>query len=188
MLTESKYICITDFEATCWDNDPIKRREMEIIEIGSVLVETSTLKIVAEYDRFVKPVRNPVLTDFCKSLTTIKQEQVDKAEPFPLVLKQWVDWMGNRNHITFASWGRYDYNQLIQDCNYHRTFIPIFVWPNVNIKTSVADKLNCKPKGVGSMLDKLGIKFEGIPHRGIDDAKNILKIVQKVYGKPLLPR
>ena len=51
-------------------------------------------EVVDEFHSFVRPVRVPILTEFCKSLTGIKQEQVDTAEVFPVVFKKWQHFIG----------------------------------------------------------------------------------------------
>lgn len=40
--------------------------------------------------------------------------------------------------------------------------------------------MNRAPKGVAKVLARLGMEFEGTPHRGIDDMRNIIRIVRKV--------
>ena len=78
------------------------------------------------------------------------------------------------------SWGDYDRNQLKQDCVFHNTPYP-FDNDHINIKKVVAQHLNLpKPKGIGSMLCYLDLKFIGTPHRGIDDVKNIVQILRKL--------
>lgn len=186
-----KTICIVDFEATCWQD---KRKTgpsghghvyppMEIIEIGAVMADGKTLKKVGEFQAFVRPVREPVLSDFCTALTTIKQENVVRADTFPQVLAKWKVWMGTlskKDDITFASWGAYDFKQLDKDCQYHKEEFP-FLWDDhFNIKIHVADKMGWSRKGVGSAAQRLKLKFEGIAHRGIDDARMIHKILYKV--------
>lgn len=179
-MTKHKFICITDLEATCWDNgNGGRRQEMETIEIGSVLVETSCFEQVAEFQRFIKPVRVPILSDFCKMLTTITQDQVDRAQSFPDAFKEWIDFMNQVDDVVLASWGQYDYNQIAQDCAFHQ--LPFPFKEHVNIKQVVAAKMGWKPNGVRKAVNRLGLTFEGTAHRGIDDAKNIHKIVQKCY-------
>lgn len=176
-MTEHKFVCITDLEATCWnDGNAGKRHEMEIIEIGSVLVDAATLEVVSEFQSFIRPVRNPILSDFCKSLTTITQGQVDKAETFPIVYGKWIEWVNQVDDVVLASWGQYDLNQFIQDCTFHKE---LFTLPHINLKNVVATKMGWKPKGVGKAINTLGLKFAGTPHRGIDDARNIHKIIQR---------
>lgn len=78
-LNQYDYYLVLDLEATCCDRQTIKRHEMEIIEIGAVMVEARNLTIVDEFQTFIKPVRHPIFTEFCKSLTSIAQVQVDRA-------------------------------------------------------------------------------------------------------------
>ena len=81
------YYLIIDLEATCGDDKSIARHDMEIIEIGAVLLHSQTLEIENEYQTFVQPILNPILKDFCKSLTSITQEDVNCASRFPEVIK-----------------------------------------------------------------------------------------------------
>jgi len=37
-----------------------------------------------------------------------------------------------------------------------------------------------KKLGIGGALKHLGLEFDGSPHRGLDDARNIARIVRKV--------
>jgi DNA polymerase III alpha subunit (gram-positive type) len=72
------YICILDFEATCWDNS----RDHEIIEFPSVLLkwnDDNEITIVDEFQIFVKPKKYPVVSEFCRKLTGITQEIVNKG-------------------------------------------------------------------------------------------------------------
>ncbi|MEM8890039.1 MAG: 3'-5' exonuclease, partial [Bacteroidota bacterium] len=79
-----KYI-IVDLEATCW-----KKREKgqinEIIEIGAVAIDEAGNEL-GEFAEFIKPKLNPILSDFCKELTSISQSEIDAAQSFPEVLK-----------------------------------------------------------------------------------------------------
>jgi inhibitor of KinA sporulation pathway (predicted exonuclease) len=56
--------------------------EMEIIEIGAVWLEGDTFQPMADLEQFVKPAKNPMLTEFCRNLTHIKQGQIDSAPCF----------------------------------------------------------------------------------------------------------
>ena len=51
---------IVDLEATCWEGGSPDR--MEIIEIGSVLLESSRGPLSREFDAFVRPVESPQLS------------------------------------------------------------------------------------------------------------------------------
>src|SRR5207249_216855 len=113
---------------------------MEIIEIGALLVETRSLEPVGEFDSFVRPFRHPTLSDFCRELTSIEQEDIDQAAPFPEVLEAFLAWTVNPADVTFASWGQYDLNQLRQDCALHRVNFP-FDAEHLNVKVHFANKV-----------------------------------------------
>ncbi|VEP14293.1 Exonuclease RNase T and DNA polymerase III (fragment) [Hyella patelloides LEGE 07179] len=61
-IEQYQYFLIIDLEATCSDKKEISRQEMEIIEIGAVIVEADNLKIIDEFQTFIKPIRHPILT------------------------------------------------------------------------------------------------------------------------------
>lgn len=131
---------------------------------------------------FVRPILNPALTDFCKTLTSIRQQDVDEAQMFPAVLERFVGWIstfGPKEDVLFSSWGRYDKNQFWRDCELHKVPFP-FDDEHLNLKNHAASRMGWKPRGVGRMLTRLGMKFEGTPHRGIDDVRNIVRITSRV--------
>lgn len=168
-----KTIIIVDLEATCSEKRDI---ENEIIEIGAVKLVDN--KIVSTFGEFVKPVKNPILTDFCKKLTTIEQKDIDTANTFPVVFNKFIDWIGTEN-FTLMSWGFYDKKQFIHDCNIHH--IPTsWIKEHKNIKLMFADATGHKPCGMDKALRILDIPLDGTHHRGIDDAKNIAKIYQQI--------
>ena len=84
------YICVLDFKATCEADD--RAYDHEIIEFSSTLLkynETITnYETVNIFQRYCKPIKNPILTDFCQKLTGIRQEQVNHGVVF---LDAWND-------------------------------------------------------------------------------------------------
>jgi len=70
---------IIDLEATCWERNEGHYGENEIIEMGAIVVDDD-YEIIGEIQRFARPVRNPILSEFCKKLTSIKQSDVDSAQ------------------------------------------------------------------------------------------------------------
>lgn len=168
-----KTIIIVDLEATCSENRDI---ENEIIEIGAVKIQNN--EIVSTFNSFVKPIINPILTNFCKELTSIKQEDVDSAEKFPKVLSDFKSWIGTDDFI-LMSWGFYDKNQFIKDCNLHR-LSSNWIKEHKNIKLMFSDMTGHKPCGMEKALNILHMPLVGTHHRGIDDAKNIAEIYLKI--------
>lgn len=173
---------IVDLEATCCQDGSFPRQEMEIIEIGAVAVEATTAQILDRYQSFVRPVRHPHLTDFCRELTSITQGQVDTAFEFPQVLEEFGRWLASFPDQDFCSWGAYDRNQFEQDCKYHGVPYP-FPGPHRNLKLEFSERRGERKRyGLAGALRALGLEFEGTHHRGIDDALNIARIYPFLNG------
>jgi inhibitor of KinA sporulation pathway (predicted exonuclease) len=177
---QDSYYLIIDLEATCTDDKSLPSDEMEIIEIGAVMLNSKTWEIESEFQQFVKPIRHPLLTEFCHKLTTITQADVDKAPKFPEAMIHLTDWMKEYPRNTFCSWGNYDKKQFQQDCNYHQIDYP-FGASHVNIKEKFSEFLGVsRGYGMAKALEYLGLELKGTHHRGIDDAHNIAKIFRHI--------
>lgn len=175
-----KYI-ILDLESTCWENKILQNKN-EIIEIGAVCVDSNG-EIKSQFNEFVKPKLNPVLSEFCKNLTSITQEQIDSADSFPEVLKRFQEWINLDEDYMLCSWGFYDRGQFKSDCELHRLSTS---WLNkhISLKHQYAEIKNLsRPIGMGGALKIEKLTLEGTHHRGIDDAKNIAKIFTKHLAK-----
>ncbi len=180
MLIPNDYYLIIDLEATCSDDGVVPRHEMEIIEIGAVMQDARTFEIDSEFRTLVRPVRHPVLTPFCTRLTGITQDDVANAPAFRDALESLKEWMYKYDDALFCSWGDYDRNQFRQDCEYHRVAYP-FRSTHLNLKAEFANATGQKKKrGITEALRHLGLDFEGSAHRGLDDARNIARIVRRV--------
>ncbi len=171
---------VIDFEATCSNDGSVRREEMEIIEIGAVMVDARTQQSVDEYQSFVRPVRNEFLTAFCRELTSIRQHDVDNALTFPEVLEDSVAWTQAYPSPLFCSWGNYDRHQLERDCEYHNAIYP-FGDKHVNLKKKFAWANGRKPQGVRAAMKAAGLRFSGTHHRGIDDARNIARLIPYIF-------
>ncbi|MBW4566337.1 MAG: exonuclease domain-containing protein [Mojavia pulchra JT2-VF2] len=185
-LNQYDYFLVLDLEATCCNKKSIKRNEMEIIEIGAVMVEAQTLTTLDEFQTFIKPVRYPVLTQFCQLLTSITQTQVNQAPGYPEACAMLKNWLSKYPNVVFGSWGDYDRNQLKQDSKFHNVPFPI-AYPHVNLKQMFSDSQDLpKRYGMAQALQLANIELEGTHHRGIDDAKNIAKLLPWILNRQKL--
>lgn len=91
MNGEPRYI-ILDLEATCWEG--MRSPDMETIEVGAVVLDSPAAPVEGEFGAFVRPVVHPTLSEFCRRLTSIRQEDVDGADLFPVVLERLQAWIG----------------------------------------------------------------------------------------------
>ena len=176
------YYLIVDLEATCCDQGSVPKHAMETIEIGAVMVEADTWRIVDEFCTFIRPVRYPRLTPFCTALTTIEQHQVDVAPSYPDAIQLFKTWLYQYDNFVFCSWGDYDRIQLERDSQYHQVAFPVSA-QHINIKKRFSKTQGLKRKfGMNKALQQCGLTLEGVHHRGIDDAKNMARMLPYIFG------
>jgi inhibitor of KinA sporulation pathway (predicted exonuclease) len=212
IVTEEIFICVLDFEATCEDQSPIH----EVIEFPSVLYKwtikynkknpmyiiESKVEIISEFQQFVKPKNDPVLSEFCKNLTHITQESVDNGLPFPTVLDNHYKWL--QSHIPYfahqdvfiMTCGDWDLKTMapIEYRNYEMKAVPSIYLQWINIKNEFffhfrTDRnIRSNVRGLAGMVEYLGMEFVGQPHSGIDDCRNIGRVFEKLVSQGYLLR
>jgi len=136
--------CVIDLEATCWERDDVNKQPHEIIEIGAVLLDEN-FNYIKEYSQFVKPQDNPILSEYCKDLTTITQKDVDNAPPIFEVIPQFAEWLAPYENVIFCSWGNFDKNQMQKECDRYLLEFP-FDEAFINIKEKYAEVLHRSKK------------------------------------------
>jgi inhibitor of KinA sporulation pathway (predicted exonuclease) len=172
-----KYLLIVDLEATCCDAATIPNAESEIIEVGASIVRLDTKQEQNSFTSFIKPVRHPTLTPFCTSLTTITQDDVDNAPLLGQVMTMLEEWLKPyQGHYVMCSWGNYDKNHIKSDCQYFKVKNPVNAY-HLNLKAAFAQKQGIKRCGLQKALETVGLTFSGQHHRGIDDARNIARLL-----------
>lgn len=139
-------------------------------------------EIFDEFCQFVKPMIHTQLTDFCKELTTITQAQVDSGETLIKAIQN-LDIFLEKNQITqWGSWGFYDKNQILKDIarfSFNPEDLYLFSIPHVNVSQLYYTSKGLKRKvGVGKALAQNNTAFIGTHHRGIDDVKNIARLLK----------
>lgn len=172
-------LIVYDLEATCWLGRPPKGQN-EIIEIGAYMINDAG-NIEKDFSRFVRPIMNPVLSPFCKKLTSIGQEDVDGADTYDIVIKDFLDWIdeSDMNNYVLISWGEQDVKYFRNDCQLHNIQSD-WVERCINAKNHYK-KITGKNRQFGllSALENEGMIFDGKAHRAITDAYNLSKLVIK---------
>ena len=192
------YICVLDFEATCWDDDGKSRWRMEIIEFPSVLIEWNTktgkTRRLGEFQEYCKPLASEV-SPFCEELTGITQETVNQGGKFPEVIRRHYKWLKTlipveQRDVYIMTVGQWDLAiQLPRDLkrwNMTLKNIPKVYKRFYNIKADFVKFIKPKNKrgfGMAKMLKFLNLKLDGRHHSGIDDCKNTAKIFEKLVRK-----
>jgi len=188
------YICVLDFEATCWE--PMTGMFHEIIEFPSVLVEwnkdTKEKRIIDTIQLYCKPKVNQILSDFCTELTGITQDKIDSGISFTDALiahKSWleknlgeIDKLVEEGRLLILTCGSWDLVHCAPgEFRRHDIHFPHKLYTQfINIKTDFEKFYGYNGGGMKSMLGKLNLSLDGRHHSGIDDCKNITKILFKM--------
>ena len=188
LLAVTRYLLCVDLEATCDEypaglTDEQKqehklavRDDMETIEVGAVVLDLHRdCEIVSEFTSFVCPVLNPVLTDFCKRLTTIEQVDVDSAGAYDQVRQKLDDYLipFKAEGLMWCSWGDYDAKQLARDAVRNRCEPMLANLSHTNAKKWHWKILSCDAMALRPAVEGWGLEWSGQYHRGIDDARNL---------------
>ena len=178
-------LVIVDLEMTCCDDNSIPADQMEVIEIGAVLV-SQTGEVVGRFESFVRPVERPVLTPFCRDFLHIEQSEIDAARPWPVVALQLSAWVARSGTRQWGSWGDSDRRQIEQECARHRTPHPLGWLAHRNLKREFAKSRKIKQCGIAAALRIAGIERQGAAHRALADAENVARIVEaSAGGRPI---
>lgn len=175
-------IIIIDLEATCWEDDGIfQKQHSEIIEIGLCVLHVDTGELELNEGILVKPVFSEI-SSFSTKLTSITQAMIAKDG---ISLKDVISALKEKyqtGRYTWASYGAYDKNMLKEQCKRFNLIYPMSS-NHINVKILLAEKMGLN-KGVGMerALEMLGIPLEGTHQRGVDDAKNIAKILNWILN------
>lgn len=197
-LGSTRYLLCVDLEATCDDYPDgltdeqklehrllVQRDEMETIEVGAVVLDLHHAAAnVGEFCRFVRPMLNPVLTDFCKSLTTIDQVDVDSAGTYADVKKELDEYLApfKADGLMWCSWGDYDAKQLEIDAARAGSSPMLEGLEHTNVKKWHWKILNCRAMSLRPAVENAGIKWSGQYHRGIDDARNLGLLISSMIS------
>lgn len=169
-------VVVLDIEHTCTNDDSIAREERETIELGALLIDTKQFQVLDEFQSLVRPIRHPVISEFCAELTGIKQSELKKSEPFQKVFKDFLNWLPPEDELLLVTWGAYDLIQINIDCSFHQ--LTPFSPPNtLNLKQAYrkACKLK-KPVGLKKAMEISFGAYTGSHHRALDDARNTAKL------------
>lgn len=173
------FVLAVDVEATCDDKGAVPRDDMEIIEIGAVLLDRHW-DIADDFQTFIKPAVHPVLTAFCTKLTTIRQSDVDNAPDAETAFRALQRWLDSYRPHSWYSCGNYDRTQFRRDCQ--RARLP---WPlprnHIDAKDVYRDRYGRKMKGLYPAVAEAGLDWIGTHHRGIDDARNLGRLLRHLY-------
>ncbi|GAW08479.1 3 -5 exoribonuclease 1 [Lentinula edodes] len=195
---------VVDVEGTCEAGSSFDYPN-EIIEFPVCLMrwkddkQRHELVVVDEFRSFVKPSWRPTLSRFCKELTGINQSQVNNAPTFGQVLESVSQFLVK--HGVLDEDGPYDVRDfVVKQCFISKIDMPSWLKGDVldvkkmvtswsimqnyrgrKMKAMLARNHPNRPSlNISSQLRVLGLPaFQGRKHSGIDDARNISRIMSE---------
>lgn len=205
---------ITDFEATCLEDNQFIDQEIIEFPIHIMRKDQPSINKKESFHSYVRPTINPKLSDFCKNLTGITQEQVDKGVTFENVLKsvhQWLfekgwvkskdleEYQGPMNDISswpmkenlpflFVTDGPWDFRNFLQtECRLKNIPVPHYFKYWLNLRNAFKEFYGVYGN-IPVMLNTLGLTLEGNLHSGFDDAYNISRILERMIEDGYIPQ
>lgn len=170
-------INVIDVESTCWDTNV--DIPSEIIQVGISQFNTDTREITPAFSVFIKPIFSDTLSNFCKGLTGLTDEQVFNGLPYVEAMNE-LQSKFNIRKTHWGSWGDYDRRMFADNARLNGVS-NIMCNQHLNIKIMYSVLSNTK-KGLGmdKAVAQLGLEIEGRHHDGGDDAYNTARILERI--------
>ncbi|KOS26495.1 exonuclease [Bacillus anthracis] len=155
----------------------------EIVDIGAVKIEASTMKVIGEFSELVKPGAR--LTRHTTKLTGMKKKDLIGVEKFPQIIEKFIRFI--REDSIFVTWGKEDYRFLSHHCTLHSVECPYMEKERrIDLKKFVFqayEELFEHTPSLQSAVEQLGLIWEGKQHRALADAENTANILLKAYSE-----
>ena len=186
-LEKQDYFLVLDFEAVTKDES---RHIREIIEFPVLKINAKTFETESEFHYYVQPTIRPKLNLLTTELTGITIEMVEGKPILPEVLKSFDGWLKAEGLLKegvkfcFVTCDDWDLkNGLPVNCDYLKIPYNDCLKRWINIQNYFQDILGKKPPKMDLMLQDLNLDLDGKHHSGIDDSKNIAKILRDLAGR-----
>jgi len=176
-------IVVFDTEYTSWEGAQARKwsgpnEYREIVQIGAVRVDASTsdFKEVDSLLLYVKPVKNPTLSEYFIDLTGITQETVDtKGMTLTEVVQKLYTWSAGD---TCYSWGL-DGKDIENNCNLIAIEFPFEEDRFKDAReTFSARGIEVNNYMSSTIVEAFGVKNTGRGHDGLEDARTIVEALK----------
>jgi inhibitor of KinA sporulation pathway (predicted exonuclease) len=179
MASDLEYLLIIDVEATCWEGKPPQGQVSEIIEIGICTFDIPAWVVVDAISLPVTPSLSSC-SSYCTNLTGWTDDKLVAVKRSFSDACNILTTLYNSRRRAWASWGDYDRMQFERDCNRKQVAYP-FGPTHINLKNMFAIRHGLPQEiGMKAALDKISMLLEGQHHSGVDDARNVARILEKM--------
>jgi inhibitor of KinA sporulation pathway (predicted exonuclease) len=179
-------VVVFDTEFTAWPGSMARAwggpgEHKEIIQIGAVILDSESLEERLAFSVLIRPVLNPVLSEYLVDLTGITNERLAaEGVDFATGVAQFVQFAGPR---PLHAYGRDD---RIIAANAERLGKPK-LWPNLRT-TNLKDwllKVGIPLAGVhsGNLAAHVGATSQGVAHDALIDSRSLAEAVRYLVAK-----
>lgn len=173
--------------------------KIEILEFPVLLINTKTMKVVDLFHRFVRPseMSEQRINEYIEGKygkLGVDRVWHDTAISFKEAIKQLEDWItqhqlwekevgGCLNRAAFVTCGNWDLKTKVpQQCRVSRMKLPLYFMEWINLKDIYLNFYKRRATGMLTMMKELKIQLLGSHHLGIDDTKNIARVLQHMIA------
>jgi len=104
----------------------------------------------------------------------------------PAVARSFGAWIDELGATQWASWGMFDRMLFDRDCRFHGIASPLPP-THINVRPCFEAAFAAGPPDFDAALEAAGLSFTGQPHRGIDDARNIARLLPLIESRACTP-
>nr|GME06397.1 uncharacterized exonuclease domain-containing protein At3g15140 isoform X1 [Ipomoea batatas] len=173
--------------------------KVEILEFPVLLFDTKTMDVIDFFHRFVRPSKmtEKRINEYIEGkYGKIGVDRVwhDTAVPFKEVIQEFETWLvknelwrkeqgGCLSKAAFVTCGNWDLKTKVpQQCEVAKMKLPPYFMEWINLKDIYLNFYKRRAPGMLSMMRELNIPLLGSHHLGIDDSKNIARVLQHMLN------
>lgn len=183
------HVVVFDAEWTAWEGSVARNwsgpdEHMELAQIGAVRLDVEAdLTEIGCLELLVRPRINPILSDYFKNLTGIRQDDVDQRG---LDLKEALDhfatFVGEKDEL-FSNGG--DARVIAANCNLYGIDFPIDISRFTNLRPILAAETGHPRSKLisGELLTLFGLPQTEAAHDALGDARSIAAILRYLRSK-----
>jgi inhibitor of KinA sporulation pathway (predicted exonuclease) len=184
--TTVRQAVVFDLEFTAWEGSLAERwlapgQFTEVVQIGGLKVEASSLEVVDAIDILVRPRLNPILSEYFVTLTGISNDAIGaRGIDFADALESFL---GFANGAVCAAFGTDD--QVLKRNARLYGLTPAGSFPRYLNLRPWFDQNGVVTKHLHScdVGPLLGAPFEGRQHNALDDSKSLLAGIRALIGR-----
>jgi inhibitor of KinA sporulation pathway (predicted exonuclease) len=189
LFTEDKAV-IFDLEFTSWPgsnerNWSLPEEDREVIQIGATKIEmTGNMREVDSFQVLVRPLKNPILSDYFVNLTSITQEKVEREGVFfPLALSRFINFIGELP-VDISSNGA-DEEVIEENCQIHGIAFPAIFAKAIDLEDYFSNILGISKRDCisGELPRLFGLNNHKKLHDALGDARSISQALRYLRMK-----